>query len=145
MSVPVIRTLLPILALALSNSAASADSHDSTGYQILVYNACPDEMRLAVRYLSPGQDWQSDYWWSLNPGEGKYLASGEQRLLHQAGLKKLYMYAETTDGRGYFNTDTRPEDYNLIKIQDRRYVFGRDVLGSYDGNTFNVTVNCDNY
>ncbi|MDG1472168.1 MAG: hypothetical protein P8Q26_11500 [Ascidiaceihabitans sp.] len=137
------KSLLSLFACALTGSGALAGSHDGTGYWVHVYNECPAEMRLAVRYLSPGHDWRADHWWDLKPNSGTLLASGGKKIEHQANLKKLYMYAETISGRGHFHTDPKPEDYNLIKIVDYRFVMAHAVEGTFKDSTFEVRLNCN--
>lgn len=136
-------SFLTLFAGAFLGTSAAAGSHDGTGYRIYVFNECPLEMRLAIRHLAPGYDWQANSWWSLKPNAGTYLSSNGGRVLHQAGLKKLYMYAETTTGRGFFHTAPKPEDYNLIKIKDFRFVMGRSVSGTINDDTYDVRLNCN--
>lgn len=132
-------TLFACMMAATAATTAQADK----GYDIHVRSDCPEEMRLAVRFLSPGAEWRSESWWDFDPEDSFYLSSDGVRLQHVAGTTKLYMYAETVSGRGHFHTDTRPEDYNLIKIRDFRFVFGRAVRGTYDGDVFRVTLACN--
>jgi uncharacterized membrane protein len=135
--------LSSFVAGALLATTATAGSHDGTGYRVHIFNECPVEMRLAIRYLAPGYDWQADSWWTLKPNAGTYLSSDGTRILHQAGLKYLYVYAETTTGRGYFNTEPKPEDFNLIKIMDFRFVMGRAATGTLNEDTYEVRLNCN--
>ena len=141
------QAILPALVAGLIHvPALHAQDRDHTPYQLTVKSTCDTQMRLAVYHSPRPGEWHSRYWYTVDPDDYFFLSSRDgNRLTHRIRDKYIILYAETEDGRGYFQTGDQPAQYAIFKLDGKLHVRGRPGGGEADheNKVFHMEVNCD--
>ena len=82
-----------------SQSIASAES--APGYRLYVSNLCRHPIRLAVKYKTPSNQWDTVGWWEFTPNSSRYLTFRDGRFA-RTNSSVLYYYAESEDRSLYW-------------------------------------------
>ncbi|QYX55332.1 hypothetical protein K1T73_09405 [Roseovarius sp. SCSIO 43702] len=135
------RLLSGALACVIAWVAGPVAAQDDS-VEIKVHNTCDAEMYMMVRYMPRPGDWRNAGWYTFAPGETAFLSHDGARIRHEFS-KYLYAYADTADGRGYFDTNHDPQTrFSVIPISDRGYVLSTPAFGDFEDGAFLFEMTC---
>lgn len=118
----------PILALIASVflPTHSAHAQDYTAWSIAFNNKCNQKVRVAIRYVDRGGEWQSEGFWSISPGETRTVAVGTSRT--------FFYYAAAAGARWQSEDHTFLVEGDPIPYKMRRWEIDANVVGAYTHN-----------
>lgn len=73
-------------------------------YKLKLHNACNRSIRTAIHYRETNNNWTTEGWWVIKPGDTAYVADTKNRI--------YYTYAETTTANNQL-TWTGPHQWNV--------------------------------
>ena len=122
-----------LASAAATVSAAAAAESALSGVRFHVTNNCVATVRVAVRYRDVSGTWRTRAWYTFEPGESAYLASGGRRLKSKNAV--FYFFAEPFPN-GSFEWSGRASDADArtYPVDGRRLRFRhiRDRWGDND-------------
>lgn len=115
--------LLTASALSILWTAAPAAAQDCR--DVYIENACHKTVRIVVNSAARWHDWRNFGWYTIKRGVNTKLLSNDRPICHRLD-HDLYFYAETTDGKFYWEGDDykakfRGTTYPMRKASTTRY------------------------
>jgi Protein of unknown function (DUF1036) len=104
------------------------------GHYLRFTNNCSHPVKIAVHYRDVSNKWITDGWWRFSPGDNKFLAIGNSRLVSNNRI--FYFYAETIDSSN--SLTWKGENYALI--DGKQYGFRK--VHDTRGNNNDFSVQC---
>ncbi|GGF72266.1 hypothetical protein SAMN05216376_101532 [Mameliella alba] len=111
--------------------------------KLRVTSTCNDDMTLAGRYRVSPTRWRYFPRKRLPAGASGLIREDDKPIVFRQGV---VLYAETEDGRGYYDKTpgTDVEGLLLVKRHDQLFAAGREPRGVVEnGDTFHVRIPCN--
>jgi hypothetical protein len=127
-------TLLTSAVLATVSIAAPALAQDCR--DVYVENSCHKTVRIVVNSAARWHDWNNFGWYNIDRGVNTRLLSNNRPICHRTD-HDIYFYAETTDGKIYWEGD----DYNA-RFGGATYPMRKASVTRYHGGSL-IEITCN--